>query len=122
MSLSYVMDKVGVAAAAICGVHCLATPFVLALMPALPLGEPVEMFFLGLSALLAVWTSVVAYRKHGSLRPAAQMGVGLAVLLSPHLLGLPHEIHPFTAAVGAVILIVTHRANMRHDCASHCHA
>ena len=108
-------DKVGAFVAALCGVHCMVTPFLFLLLPALPLGEPLEWCFFTLSTLIASYASWRAYRKSGSWQIARYMGIGLTILLMPHILGWPEYTHVVMSAIGASVLIAGHVRNHRHE-------
>ena len=111
-------DTVGAFVAALCGVHCLVTPLILLALPALPLGEPLEWCLLTCSTLLACYTSWRANRKHGSWHTAMFMGLGLTVLLTPHLLGWPEDTQVIMSAIGASFLITGHVLNCRRGLGS----
>lgn len=110
-----VWDAGGVAISGLCLVHCLALPFVAALLPlagTLVDDERVHVAVLGLAAPVAWFAFAVPYlqgRISFALPAIATVGVGLlaAGLVAPH----EHEL-ALTASGGA-ILAMAHLLNLR---------
>ncbi len=62
----------------LCAVHCIATPLLVASIPALAGGAVFEVGAFGLSLVLATWSVIGGIRHHGDWQVAAPVGAGLA--------------------------------------------
>lgn len=113
------LDSAGVMVSWLCVLHCLALPFVLALLPLAGLSflidETVELAILGIAVCIAALSLVPAYfRQHGSLRAIALFAAGIGLFgISRSLFedDLPMEI--IFVLVGAVLITTAHLINRR---------
>jgi hypothetical protein len=113
-------DTLGQVLSAICMVHCVSTPLVLALLPAAGsvLGGVHPVLFVGVVAV-ALWAMVPGYRAHHSGQPLGLAAAGISML------GLALLFHDVTAldlgfsVVGAALMMGAHWRN-RVLLAQHC--
>lgn len=120
MHLSRHFDQVAIALSAICIVHCLAVPLVVAILPiaAISIGE--GQHFHGLMLWLVVPTSVVGfglgYRLHRNAGIVAVGAVGVAVLAAAAVYGHTVWTEPLEIVVsvaGSLLLGAAHWQNFR---------
>ena len=131
--MNKIWDKIGICASGLCLVHCLATPVILLLFPALKLGADEHSIFHEVIAAIVV-TSIlfVIYphcRKHGH-KDIIVLGVlGVASILTSLFL---HDLNIITSQIftiiGSIMLITAHIKNMKirhgkcegdNNCTSH---
>lgn len=113
-----IWDKIGICASGLCLVHCLATPVLLLLLPALNLsdekhGHMHEIFavVVVLSIMLAVFPNC---RKHGHYDIMAIASIGIALILSAVFFhDMPFWIAQVMTVAGSIFLITAHIKNMK---------
>jgi len=112
-------DQIGMGLSILCAIHCLMTPVLVVLFPALGLLEgPVEFHFLiapfiVLVGSLAFWRG---YRRHMRQKILISGCVGLTLVGVSLLItdGAHHHIETTAlTAIGSLILIVTHWRNIQ---------
>ena len=112
-------DRVGVAAATVCAVHCAVLPLALGLAPALGLKAggwvDFDQAFVVFASLLAATTLALGYRRHREFRAWALLVPALALVwlgsftaLHDHTLG-----HLVVMVVGGLLLAAAHLVNLR---------
>lgn len=107
------VDRLGVIASALCLVHCLATPLVVALLP-LVASERFEGVLAALLVALAT-LSVGLCVVRGRYGPLVPYGLGLAAVAALHV-GDPPEGSPpelALAALAGILMITTHLMSLR---------
>lgn len=124
MKLLILGDKAAVGLSVLCLVHCIATPFLLVTLPALPglaflEGEILHMLLLFAVLPISIVSLVMGYRLHRRVRSIMIGGLGLAVLVAAAF--LEHDIANKTIAVmltatGAVLVAYSHVLNLRLRC------
>jgi cation transport ATPase len=120
-------ERLGLSMSLLCGVHCLAFPFLVTLSPVLPVHlegfESVEHAIILVSVLVAGLTFFKDYRKHNKLMPIV-LGV-VAVLLFGLSGMLTADNEPVFVTGGSLLLIVAYginykmRKNVSLSCACH---
>ena len=112
-------DRVGIAASAVCLVHCLLLPLLVPLLPLLAGVAGAEdvheglLVFLTFCALLAF---VPGYRAHRALSVLLFGGLGVVLLVGGALAHEWTELAAFDTpltVLGGVVLIATHWVNLR---------
>lgn len=123
-------DRAGLAVSGACAVHCALVPLAFALLPSLTLAllslrDPAhglafallrlaryETWTIAVAVALAIGTSLVAWRRHGSRRGLAFALAG-ALLLAAALVAMTSWSHAVLAVAGGLALCLAHRANLR---------
>ena len=120
------LDRLGLAASAVCLVHCLALPFVLTGLSAWGLGAAHEAFHVAVALVtvpLALLAARPGYREHRDARVPALLAAGALAFLAGvafhdalaegAVLGL--------SVLGSVLLLAGHLLNfrLRRRCATH---
>lgn len=121
-----VWDRVGMTLSSICAIHCLLTPFLILLVPALGSAFESEWVHLGL-ALLVVPVAFYAFwsgYQHHHRKYLLVMGLLGAAMIGAAAI-LPHdwvELFGFDmmTILGSIILVVSHILN-RNACLCHVH-
>jgi hypothetical protein len=114
------LDSLAVGASAVCLVHCLALPFVIAAMPALASVLDVPIRFHLMMLILALPISGIAlvagFRRHGAVLPAIAGGFGLVLLAVGSLLLSMPTLETGLIVVGGLLLAGAHIKNwhLRH--------
>ena len=112
-------DRVGMATATVCAVHCALLPLVIGLAPALGLTfggwVDFDQAFVVFASLLAATTLALGYRRHRVFRAWALLVPALALVwlgsftaLHDHTLG-----HLVVMVVGGLLLAAAHLMNLR---------
>lgn len=118
MSASRLLDRIAISLSAICIVHCLAVPLVLAVLPIAVLSLGADSHLHAAMLWLVVPVSVVGlimgFREHHRAQIAVAGMLGLAVIAYASIVG--HEQWPFSieilvSLVGSVLLAGAHWAN-----------
>lgn len=118
-----IWDRLGIATAAVCAVHCLLLPL---LLPVLAMSGLEELADPRVEQTIVVTTVVLAgivlwhgYRyHHGRQLPLLIAAMGGVVFAVRHALGTTSE--PALLAVGAILIITSHALNLRfHRSTSH---
>jgi ABC-type methionine transport system permease subunit len=112
------LDRVGMAASALCFVHCVATPVILSLSAVLPHFLPSEEHTHRLLAVVVTIIGAAAisfgYRKHRKKRVLGATFLGLALICSGAYFGdlLPsHKSEVAITLAGSLCMIFAHRMN-----------
>jgi len=110
-------DSLAVGASAVCLIHCLALPLVIAALPALAnVLEVPASFHLAMLALavpVSGFALISGFRRHGAVLPAMLGGVGLALLaIGASLLSRPAAETGVTV-MGGLLLAGAHIRNWR---------
>ncbi|HET8818880.1 MAG TPA: MerC domain-containing protein [Xanthomonadaceae bacterium] len=119
-------DRVGVAAASVCAVHCALLPVLIGLAPTLGLTfggwVDFDQAFVVFASLLAATTLALGYRRHRGFRawlllvPAlALVWLGSFTSLHDHTVG-----HLLVMVVGGLLLAAAHLVNLRLTHAAKC--
>jgi hypothetical protein len=128
MPLSRYFDRIAIALSTICIVHCLAMPFVIALLPVAALTFGSDGHFHSLMLWFVVPTSVLGFglgvRVHGRWDSVALGAVAIAGLAAAALWG--HDawdpsIEVFVNVLASVVLAVAHWRNFREVQRAHRH-
>jgi hypothetical protein len=112
-------DRMGVAAAVLCGIHCALLPLAAGLLSAIGLGllldERIELALLMLAGLIGVWSLWPAFRRqHGRILPLLLFVAGLLVMVSVRLIEAGDTSLEQPAVVaGAAAVAVAHLTNLR---------
>lgn len=112
-------DRLGVAASALCAVHCALLPVLAAVLPAagLTLGGfgDLDQAFVLFASVLGISTIGLGWRRHGGLRAVGWLAAGLVCLWSGAF--TPWHDHGWGHAVlmtaGGLLLAVAHLQNLR---------
>jgi len=119
------IDQIGASLSALCLVHCVAFPLLVASLPTVAsagLGEPLERGLVASALLLGGFAFQRGFRKHGH-RWVLAWGLGaLALLAAPLLLG--HEVlgesGETLTRIGSLALLAGHLWNHRVCCLCAC--
>lgn len=124
-------DKIGIGVSTVCAIHCLATPFILLLFPALtvmPDDKLIHEFFLCLVVIIGGLAFLRGFRTHSLIGPPLLGFVGFATVLyglytlEPHVHHAAHhhgyEIDSIETLIGSAVLVWAHIWNMKvcKDC------
>lgn len=112
------IDRFGAAASFICALHCMALPFVLAMLPALGLGvladHRFERVFVAFASVLALASLGFGFRHHRRLVALVLLVPGVVLLLAGIAFdGMGSLGHGVLVAVGGCLVALAHLANMR---------
>jgi len=92
----------------ICGIHCLAMPFVLGIMPvAFSSGSFTEFLIITISAALATYLLVNDFKKHRKVYPLIILSLGVLILFGSHFT----EVHAYLSAFAGMILFSSFMLN-----------
>jgi len=110
------MDGLAISASALCLLHCLALPVVIAFLPALSTwlnsGELFHVLMLAVAIPLSGLTLIVGWRRHGAVAPVVIGTVGLVLLVAG--LGFEGRILGTALTVaGGLTLALAHVRNLR---------
>lgn len=127
-----VVDRVGATASFLCAIHCMALPFVLALLPLIGLGflagHAFERIFVACAAALASASILTAYRRHRKPHALFLMVPGIALLLFGVAIDIDAHIvvHTISVVAGGLLVASAHVTNLvlahRHHHATCAHA
>ena len=127
MNHSKRLDQIAIALSAICIVHCLAVPVLVAILPVAAVAFGTGTHFHELMLWLVVPTSVagfgLGYRIHGNLRVVALGASGLAGVAVAAIWGhdgWPFAVEATVSVLASLILGFAHLKNFR--LVRHCHA
>jgi hypothetical protein len=121
------LDKVGMTASSICGIHCLLMPLVFVLFPYASIaflhGEMFEWGFILFSLTIACFAMVQGFFLHKQWIPLALATFGFGTFIGVKI-GSPHSHETFSGALvfvlaGALICMahyLNHRFIKRHSC------
>jgi len=120
MTLSKYFDRVAITLSTICIVHCLAMPFVIAVLPVAALAFGGDGHFHSLMLWFVVPTSVLGfslgYRVHGLVDSAALGAVAIAALSAAALWGhraWDPTLEVLVSVAASMLLAVAHWRNFR---------
>lgn len=112
-------DRLGVAASTLCAVHCALLPVLAAVLPALGLSlggfGDIDQAFVLFASVLGISTIGLGWRRHGALRAAGLLVLGLTLLWSGAFTGW-HDHgwgHALLMTAGGVLLALAHLQNLR---------
>ena len=118
MSASRLLDRIAISLSAICIVHCLAVPLVVAVLPIAVLGLGAESHLHAAMLWLVVPVSIVGLimglREHHRVKIAVAGMLGLAVIAFASIYGhgqWPFSIEIIVSVLGSVLLAGAHWAN-----------
>lgn len=116
--VSRYFDRIAISLSAICIVHCLAVPLVVAVLPLAAIGLGDESHFHAVMLWLVVPISVIGlvmgYREHNRAAIVVAGIVGMAIVSVAAILGhgqWPISIEVLVSLVGSVLLAGAHWAN-----------
>lgn len=78
MTARVLRHSLAAAAPLVCAVHCVATPLLVAVLPAFAMGHAAEVALFVVSVLLVGWATLTGSRVHRQAGPAIVVGLGLA--------------------------------------------
>lgn len=78
MTTRVLRHSLAAAAPLLCAVHCVATPLLVAVLPAFAMGEAAEVVLFVASVLLVGWATLSGSRVHRQAGPALVVGLGLS--------------------------------------------
>lgn len=127
--LSVFLDKFAISLSALCVIHCLMAPVIIALMPALAAlglaGENFHLYMVYAVLPSSVLAAVLGCRKHKRYDVTIPISIGLFILVLTAIVGgeiLGQGMERALTLVGAVIIAYGHLLNyrlcQRQDC--HC--
>lgn len=110
------LDKLGIFASSLCGLHCLLLPI---LLPAIPFigasffaQDWFERTILSLSMIIGFWALCSGfYRYHRQLYPLYSLVLGGLIYWNKDMFG--HDYEPFTVVIGALLIIAAHIINLK---------
>lgn len=115
-----IADRVGATASFLCALHCVALPFVLAVLPALGLGfladHGFERGFIICASLLAVATLLYGYHRHRTRHALLLLVPGLSLLWIGGFIFDAHAgigWHAMLVALGGSCVALAHLTNLR---------
>lgn len=111
-----ILDKVGIWASSLCAVHCLSLPVLLPIAPLVGASFFAQDWFersiLIVSLMVGFWAMLVGfYRHHRQLSPLVSIALGGMIYWNKDIFGESFE--PITIAIGAMLIVVAHVANLR---------
>ena len=122
------LDKLGIWASSLCAVHCLSLPILIPLIPLVGASFFAQNWFektiLSISMIVGFWALLSGfYRYHRQLYPLYSLVLGGLIYWNKGMFGDSYE--PFTIAVGAMLIVGAHIANLKlcrscHSCESNC--
>lgn len=128
-SLTDRLSKAGIILSAICAVHCVVTPFLVAALPFLGMGflqnKTLEYSILIPGVLLSSYITIRNYNKyHHDLRILLAVLGGFAIMLAGHMVDAGVLVENVMSVLGALIAGTGLYFNMRatHTCEAHGHA
>jgi hypothetical protein len=118
ISITNIWDKLGLSLSALCAIHCLFIPVIIAVLPLSPFALAVEHWFHPVFALLIAPTIFYAVRRsHFNKRIVTLLTTGFILIIAGWLLGhyiLGHIFETITTLIGSIFLIAGHWHNYRH--------
>lgn len=128
MSISRHFDQIAIGLSALCIVHCLAVPLLVAVLPIAAISFGSSAHFHGLMLWLVVPTSVVGfalgYRVHRRARIVILGAAGIVVLAAAALWGHSawnESLEIFVSLGGSLLLAAAHWSNFREVRRLHVH-
>jgi hypothetical protein len=111
--LSNPLDALGFSASFLCALHCISLPLIatFGMSGALPWleSEVLEMALIVSTLVIAGWSLVSTFRRHGDRRPLWYAGLGFVVIIGGHLAQL--SIEHYLAGVGGIAIAYAHYLN-----------
>jgi hypothetical protein len=101
-----------------CAVHCVATPILLVVAPALAVSAPLEWSFLGATVLVAVVALAFGLRTHGDPWPVLPISLGITLWMG----SLLHFFHPLPEELTTTMAALTAAAGLVWNSRLHCAA
>jgi len=127
-SISVIWDKLGLSLSALCAIHCLFVPVILALLPLSPVALTIEHWLHPIFVLLIAPTVFYAARRsHYNRKIVYLLSFGLILIIIGWLAGdywLGELFETIATLIGSIVLIVGHWLNYRHHqtCSNISHA
>ncbi|MCY7295382.1 MerC domain-containing protein [Alteromonas sp. a30] len=111
-----ILDKFGIWASSLCAAHCLLLPVLLPLIPLMSASFVAQDWFersiLIISLIAGFWAVFSGfYRYHKQVYPIVSIALGGMIYWNKDVFGETYE--PFTIAVGAMLIIFAHVANLK---------
>jgi hypothetical protein len=129
MSSSRYFDRIAIALSAVCVVHCLAVPLLVALLPIAAITFGTDAHFHGVMLWLVVPTSVIGfvlgYRVHGRRGITVLGAFGMTVLAAAAVWGhgqWNEDVESLVSVSGSLILAGAHWLNFQQVRRLHTHA
>ena len=114
------LDRIGFSGSLLCAIHCALLPVLLAVLPSLGvsagLNDGFEWAFVVFATGLGVFSLVVGYRRHGSVRALSLLLPGLLMLWAGLLVQPVHGtlvLHAVVMTFGGTLVGLAHLANLR---------
>lgn len=112
-------DRLGLASASLCAVHCALLPVAAAALPAMGVGlgglGDLDQAFVLFASVLGISTVSVGYRRHRVLKAAWLLALGLLLLWAGSFTRLHDHglVHAVVMTAGGVLLAAAHLFNLR---------
>ncbi len=123
------LERIGIAASVICGIHCLLTPILVVAAPSISghfSQDPMlELFLIGFSILSSMVVLGYDYlRVHHNVQPILIALVAWAMTVGSHQLPITETVHELLAILGGILVAVAFVRNWiirrnHHSCATH---
>lgn len=119
-------DIIGFAASMLCAIHCVALPLILTVSTLSGLAflgnHLIEFVFLIISAIIATWSLIPAFKKHQKKLPIAIAIIGFIFLITSRFLPCGPTEH-YVTAVGGFTVAISHLLNWKYlkktSCSTH---
>lgn len=111
-----ILDKFGIWASSLCALHCLLLPVLLPVAPLVGASIFAQDWFersiLIISLAVGFWAILSGfYRYHRQVYPIFSIALGGMIYWNKDILG--ESMEPFTVAVGALLIVYAHFANLK---------
>ncbi len=121
------LDKIGMTASSICGVHCILTPFILILFPYASIafvdGKMFEWGFMLFSLIVACFALIQGFLTHKKWVPLALASFGFSTFITVKIL-YGHSAETFSGALvfvmAGALICVAHLLNHKFCKKNHC--
>lgn len=114
------IDRIGASGSLLCAIHCALLPLLLAVLPSLGVGarlnDGFELAFVAFATGLGIFSLVVGYRRHGSVRALSLLVPGLLALWAGLVVQPVHGtlvLHALVMTFGGTLVGLAHLANLR---------
>lgn len=117
-TISIIWDKLGLSLSALCAIHCLFVPVILALLPLSPVALTIEHWLHPIFVLLIAPTIFYAARRsHYNKKIVSLLSAGFILIIIGWLAGdywLGELFETIVTFIGSIVLIAGHWLNYRH--------